>query len=861
MELLERDKHLSELDTWLGFAAQDGGSIALVAGEAGIGKTALLREFSGRRPEMRVLWGTCDALAAPRPLAPLHDIARQTRGVLLAALASGANRDAIFSAALDEVDREAGTLVVLEDMHWADAATLDLLKFLGRRIHLTRALLVATYRDDETGARHPLRVALGDLPSASTRALLLPPLSDGAVARLAGECGRPATDLHAMTGGNPFLVTAMLGADAGTVPVTVRDAMLARLVRLSPAARELVEFVSTIPGRAEPWLLHCAGPMQETTVEECVGIGLLRGDDGTLAFRHELARRSLEASLSPARRRSLHDRALVILASRQDVATALLAYHAQAAHNTEAVLRFAPLAALDAAARGAHREAASYYELALRYASDLSAPERARLHEHLSHEYTLTGEYRRAIEARRCALAIWQTSRNRTREAETLRYLSRLSRSAGDLAAAREYGAAAIERLEALPPRVEHSMAYSNRAELDLESGDSGSALDWSSRAVALAESLGCHATLSHALASRGSSRLLVGDDSGWADLERGFELARRGALREELAHAYTGLAAMTVARRRYADARRYVSDGLAYCDEQGFDSLRMDLIACRARLGFDRGEWNRTNDDVVAVLRNPDTSPSARIAALEILGHLRIRRGESEYAVPLEEARFLGGPTLGPRRIAALAAIRAEGAWVIGDRAGVLREAEPAYELLRAYHDPWLKGQLAVLLWKVGALPEVPVDIEEPYALEINGDWCGAARIWSAVDCPYEHAGLLACNGAEREQRVALTALDQMGAAPAALALRRRMRALAVRGVPRGSRPSTVRHPLGLTRRQAEILALLSEGLRNSAIAKRLFVSTKTVDHHVSAILAKLAVPTRMLAVARAYGQPVPRV
>ncbi len=152
---------------WLHAAAERGGCIALVGGEAGMGKTALLQEFSKQRREARVLWGACDALFTPRPLAPLHDIARQTQGPLLAAVNSGANREEIFTAALDELER-AEALVIFEDMHWADEATLDLVKYLGRRIHRTRALLVVTYRDDEVGPRHPLRFVIGDLPRATT---------------------------------------------------------------------------------------------------------------------------------------------------------------------------------------------------------------------------------------------------------------------------------------------------------------------------------------------------------------------------------------------------------------------------------------------------------------------------------------------------------------------------------------------------------------------------------------------------------------------------------------------------------------------------------------------------------------------
>ncbi len=856
MELLEREESLASLTAWLGSAVHFGGSIALVAGEAGIGKTALLRAFAGRQRDRRVLWGACDAMATPRALAPLHDIARRARGALLAAIASGESRDAVFNAALDELDREPGALIVLEDMQWADEPTLDLLRFLGRRIHLTGALLVVTYRDDETGPRHPLRAAIGDLPRASTRSILIPPLSEFAVTQLANQRGRPVKDLHAITGGNPFLVIEALAAEAGAVPLTVRDAMLARVARLSPAARELAELVSIVPGGTESWLIDAAGRMDDTEIEACLGIGLVRDNEGAVAFRHDLARRALEASLSPARRRGLHHRVLSILASRPGIAAARLAHHADGACAAQAVLRFAPAAALHAASVGARREAVSFYELALRYAADLGAQERAHLHEQLSHECALTGQHERAIEARRSAVAIWHASIDRIKEGEALRCLSSLSRRAGDLAAASEYGAAAVEMLEALPPQAELSMAYCNRAELDLESCDSKSALEWSQRAVALAESFGCQRALAHALGTLGTARLTFGDSSGWGDLDASLELALRGADQEEVARAYTRLAAMAIVRRRYGKADLCVSEGLAYCTQRGFDSFGLDFLAFRARLRFEQGDWNGARQDLEALLRSACTASSTRIAALQILGHLRIRRGEAEGAAPLEEACSLEGPIVPPQRVAALAAIRAEAAWLAGDRESVIREAEPAYEFLRSKHDPCMKGELAAWLWRAGALGVPPTDIEEPYALEIGGDWRSAARLWQGFGCPYEYASLLAFHGAEPEQRAALTIFEQIGAAPAARVLRRRMRLQAIRGVPRGSRPSTRRHPLGLTRRQAEILALLSDGLRNSVIAKRLFVSPKTVDHHVSAILAKLGVPSRAQAVARAHRQ-----
>jgi DNA-binding CsgD family transcriptional regulator len=255
----------------------------------------------------------------------------------------------------------------------------------------------------------------------------------------------------------------------------------------------------------------------------------------------------------------------------------------------------------------------------------------------------------------------------------------------------------------------------------------------------------------------------------------------------------------------------------------------------------------------VEAVLRSPRSPAITRIPALRTLAHLRVRRGDPDVSGPVQEARALAGAAPVPQRVGMLAVVCAEAAWLADDREGVIREVQPVYELTRRQRDPRMNGELAAWLWRVSALEELPTHIAEPYATEISGDWRGAARAWDALGCRYEHACLLAWHGTESDQRQALTSLEQLGAAPAARSLRRQMHVRGLRRIPRGSRPSTRGHPLGLTRRESEILALLGDGLRNSSIAQRLFVSPKTIEHHVSAILAKLGVSSRAEAVAAA--------
>jgi DNA-binding CsgD family transcriptional regulator/tetratricopeptide (TPR) repeat protein len=846
VELLEREQYLADLAEWLNTAAECTGCIALVAGEAGIGKTTLLQEFCDQQRTARVLWGACDALFTPRPLAPLYDIARQTKGDLLTAVSSGTNRDAIFGAALEELEKAEATLIVFEDMHWADEATLDLVKFLGRRVHRTHSLIAMTYRDDEIGPRHPLRSVIADLPRASLRRMFLSPLSAVAVARLAGSAGRSSEGLHNITGGNPLFVTEVLAADSASVPATVRDAVLARAARLSPAARHTAELVSVVPGKTESWLLEKTVGPGEAGIEGCLNIGMVRSEDGALAYRHELARRAFEDSLSQSRKQQLHTMVLEVLAARPGISAARLAHHADGARNALEVRRFAPAAAKQAASVGAHREAAAQYELALRYAPDPTSAEHAELLEQLSYECHLVSRHERALEVRRTALELWRALGMRMKEGDSLRWLSRLSWYVGRREEAEQYAADAIAILESLPPSAELAMAYGNRAQLHIEATEIDAAISWAQRAIGLVEPWANQEILSDALNTLGLARLVEGDQSGWMELERSLELALAGGYQGQVARAYTNLSAMGVSQRRFLRASSYLKQGLEYCERRDLDPWRLYMLYYSARMKFDQGDWLGASSDADAVLRHPLTTPVARIPTLRVLGHLRVRRGDPDAQSVLSEARNLAGTIRELQRVGPLADVLAEAAWLAGDREGVLREVLPVYELVCQRRDPRLKGELAAWLWRVEALDHQPTDIAEPYALEISGDWRAAADLWRNLGCPYEHATMLALYGKEPEQREALSIFEQLGAAPAAQKLRKEMREQGVRGVPRGSRSSTRSNPHGLTRREAQILELLSEGLRNAVIAKRLFVSTKTVDHHVSAILTKLGVSSR---------------
>jgi predicted ATPase len=421
-DLFERDQELAALgvmlDTILGERITGRGHIAVISGEAGIGKTALVERFLARtrgrsRPSVRTLWASCEASFTPRPLGPPYDIAQQTASPLRVLLDGDAGHAALFAAFLDELS-PSPTILVLDDIHWADAATLDFIKYLARRMHRVAVLIIITFRDDELRKDHPLRLVLGDLPPQDVTRLRLLPLSQGAVATLAQLSHRPPGRLHAITGGNPFFVIEMLRHDAPGAPSSVSDAVLTRIARRSPAAQRLLELVAVAPNRVERWVIEALSIGDKVVLDECLAAHLLRLDGQTIAFRHELARQAVVDALSPARRMALHAeilRALVEQGAEQgaeQISLARLVHHAAQAEDAALVLRFAPEAAKQAAAQGAHREATAHYQTALLYKSQMPPEQRADMLDGVANEYYLTGQVEEAIAPCKAALAIWR---------------------------------------------------------------------------------------------------------------------------------------------------------------------------------------------------------------------------------------------------------------------------------------------------------------------------------------------------------------------------------------------------------------------------------------------------------------------
>jgi len=855
VKLTERERQLAALSSRADEARSGRGGAVLVCGESGAGKTSFVETFVAQWADgERVLWGACDPLTMPRPLGPLHDLAVQFAPETRSLLRDGDQPHDIFSAVCDEL-LSTRTVLVLDDLHWADQATIDLLRFVLRRVHKSQSIVIGTVRDEEVGPTSRMRSLLGDVArSAHAMTVALPPLSLQAVTALVGERPVDPEWLYQVTGGNAFYVSELLDHHGDDLPTTVRDAILARTAELDVAAWDLLNLLTCAPGSIPDHLLAGLG-ITLPALRTLDAANLIRRSPRGVAFRHDLCRLAVASVIPPGAESGLHRRLIDAHDAASDSEPAVITHHALGAGDRDRVVTAASEAGGVAARTGAHTQAAEFFATALEQGVALEPAAEAELLELLAGEYYLIDRLDDAIGACRRAMII----------RHTLGEAAPLSADHHSLAVYEWYNAnrtiaeghvsQAISVLDEdadgsdAATLVNLGHAFAMDAYLTLQSNYVEQAATSIKRAREIADRAGDHGLAVRVELIESYCALLTGDERGRAKV---VEILRSGPahIDEIYSAGYSNLTYYDVEQRRLDQAADMLDKSIVLMQEHDLPICRVWQTGSRARLGLLTGNWEKAASDADTVLDGP-SAPLARTWPLVIHALVALRQ-EGGGADDLDEAWRLACRYGEPMRTLPAAAAVAERVWLTGCADERLDECARLLETAPPTGLEWARGELAVWLRRAGRRVN-GVGLAEPYQFVMDGAFEAAAEEFGRLGTPYDAAMALIDSGEPELARRGLDALDRLGAGAVAAKVRRDLRAAGVAVVPARRRTATLVNPAGLTERQIEVLRLLDGGLTNTELAERLYLSVKTVDHHVSAILSKLAVTKRRDAVKRA--------
>jgi DNA-binding CsgD family transcriptional regulator len=849
VSLVEREEQLASL---FHLADAGTGSAVLLSGEAGFGKTSLLRAFLGGLDHRhRILEAACEPVGIPTAFSPLFDLLDDLPTELCDDIRTGSGRTAVYAGMLDLLKGDRIVLVV-EDVHWADEATLGLLRYLGRRIAPTKSLLIGTYRPEDLDLAHPMHLVVADLGPTATR-IELPPLTPSGVEAMTRGLAIDPKRIHEATLGNPFLVEEVIRHPDSKLPSNISNAVLARAANFSSEALETLYSVALSPDGVSLDILLALDPAAGSFVDLAVQRRLLVSSDGQVTCRHDLIRHSLEAAVPPALRRELHRRLLEQLEEQVDEHPDLsrLAYHSLGAHDDLKAVTYSLQAAEGSARGGAHRQAAYHYSNALLFRGRMTVGQLRETLLAAAHEHCLTNA---SAEACGYAAELVEIAETKIETAGARAWLSYYMSRDNDLEATHQIAGLAVEVLEDEPPSEELALALASRAWVAMVEGRLEEAVEDGNRAIDAARAAGSARVEVHAATTVGTAMIQHGDITGRALIEAATSFGMDHDVDEETARSINNTALGHTWFFDLPGAREHNEKLVEFTTARELDAWYITAVANLAEIDVASSRWEDADRELAMVL-GQTTCRQTEVSSLMIAATLEVRRGAPGAELKVESAldRARGSTDHDMVRGAALLALQAAWTGVI-QLSEAMPFVEEAHRLPGWTNDDWGRAMLGFWAMRTGIDPPEG-DLPGAAGMEQTGKLAEAVDAWNRAGYSIEATICRALSpGADLDE--IFSSFAALGADGAARGLRHELQRRGVKNVPRGERRSTRANPAGLTARQAEVLSLMQTGLSNAAIAETLFISEKTAGHHVSAILAKLNVTSRLEAVAVTSGK-----
>jgi DNA-binding CsgD family transcriptional regulator/tetratricopeptide (TPR) repeat protein len=854
MELIERETYLSLLHTKLSKVDEGEGHSLFLYGESGIGKTSLLKAFKkDLNKKYKIFEGVCDALFTPRPLAPLFDIAWQISPDLMQGTTDIHDRTVLFSKFLQELKKQDATcIIIFEDIHWADEATFDFIKFIARRITHIPCLFICTVRDNEIHLTHPFTSVAGQLSPDSYTRVQVAPLSVEAVKILAEEKGYDGEKVYKIAGGNPFFVNEILASYSEGVPATIREGIISAYNRTNEKTRQVWELLSVIPGSFETKYLERFDPSYLEAVENCRQLQILIYENNKISFKHELFRRAIENSLSPMRRVELHKRILELFLANFEVNHEIerIVHHAKNANKHELVVRYAPIAAREAAAVGSHVEAAKLLNTAIEHYQGSNECELVTLYETYAYECYLTNDIKQAIVYTSKRLRLLKKENNIEKTAGCVRFLSRLSWLDGDRNTSLQLAQDAVNAFVDAPSSTAKARAYSTMAHLKMLADEPKETIKWGDMAIEVAKDVNDEDAICHALNSMGTVRIYipVEKQKGIEQLEKSLEIAIRNSFDEHAARAYTNLAGNAMKIKEYDIVERYLDEGIAYSEERDLSYWMACMLGIKAKLELEKGNLNEALQ-IAESLRSGKYEGTFKVYSALIIVLVNMRTNDTNVLPLLLQAKTTAFDKNEWQLMVPPMAALLEYEWLTGEEVVDADELQFVMENINKSFYYYENNEFAYWLKKTRN-EDVALDIiAEGYDVTSVAKARRSAAYWKEKGNNY-HYSLMLFEGSEEDKRNALAVMQELGATVVYERMKQEMRSAGIKSIPRGMRRSTMSNSAFLTGREMDVLQLLKHGLQNKEIANKLFISAKTVDHHISAIFYKLEVNSRVKAV-----------